>query len=61
MTMTREEFIELRQRLKTFAEKAGKEVSSDEDIQKLAEGFIWIGATWMANALDVKGFNKNED
>lgn len=59
--MTKQEFIELRQRLETFAEKAGKEVSSDEDIRKLAEGFIWIGATWMANALGVKGFNEKEE
>lgn len=59
--MTKQEFIELRQRLETFAEKAGKETSSDKNIQKLVEGCIWIGATWMANALGVKGFNENED
>lgn len=59
--MTQEEFIELRQRLEAFAEKAGKEASSDKNIQKLAEGCIWIGATWMANALGIKGFNDNED
>ena len=59
--MTKQEFIELRKRLETFAKKAGKEVSSDEDIQKLAEGFIWIGATWMANTLGVKGFNEKEE
>ena len=59
--MTTKEFIELRQRLETFAEKAGKEVSGDKNIQKLAEGCIWIGATWMANALGVKGFNENKD
>lgn len=59
--MTKQEFIELRQRLETFAEKAGKETSSDKNIQKLAEGCIWIGATWMANALGVKGFNEKDD
>lgn len=59
--MTKEEFIELRKRLEAFAEKAGKETSSDENIQKLAEGCIWIGATWMANALGVKGFNGKEE
>ena len=55
------EFIELRQRLETFAKKAGKEASGDENIQKLAEGCIWIGATWLANAFGVKGFNENKD
>ena len=59
--MTTKEFIELRQRLKTFAEKVGKEFSSDTDIQKLAEGCVWIGATWMANALGIKGFNGKEE
>ena len=59
--MTKQEFIELRQRLETFAEKAGKEASSDENIQKLAEGCIWIGATWMANALGIKDFNEKEE
>lgn len=59
--MTTKEFIELRQRLEAFAEKAGKEAIGDESIQKLAEGCIWIGATWMANALGVKGFNEKED
>ena len=58
--MTKEEFIELRKLLEAFAQKAGKETSSDENIQKLAEGCIWIGATWMANALGVKGFNEKE-
>ena len=58
--MTTKEFIKLRQRLEAFAEKAGKEASSDENIQKLAEGCIWIGATWMANAL-CKCFNEKED
>ena len=59
--MTTKEFIELRQRLKAFAEKAGKEASSDKNIQKLAEGCIWIGATWMANAMGIKGFNDKEN
>jgi hypothetical protein len=59
--MTKQEFIELRKRLETFAEKAGKEAHDDEDIQKLAEGCIWIGATWMANALGIKGFKDKED
>ena len=59
--MTKQEFIELRQRLETFAKKAGKELSSDEDIQKLAEGCVWIGATWMAKAFGLKGFNEKEE
>ena len=59
--MTKQEFIELRQRLEAFAKKAGKEVSDDKDIQKLAEGFIWIGATWMANTFGIKGFNKKDE
>ena len=59
--MAKQEFIELRQRLEAFAEKAGKEASSDENIQKLAEGCIWIGATWMVNAMGIKGFNDKEE
>lgn len=59
--MTTKEFIKLRQRFEAFAEKAGKEASSDENIQKLAEGCIWIGATWMANAMGIKGFNDKEN
>lgn len=59
--MTTKEFIKLRQRLEAFAEKAGKESSSDKNIQKLAEGCIWIGATWMANAMGIKGFNDKEN
>lgn len=55
--MTKQEFIKLRQRLEAFAKKASKETHDDEDIQKLAEGCIWIGATWMANAMGIKGFN----
>jgi hypothetical protein len=35
-------------------EIAAKEAHDDENIQKLAEGCIWIGATWMANALGIK-------
>ena len=43
----------LRQRLEAFAEKAGKETSSDKNIQKLAEGCIWIGAVWLARACNI--------
>lgn len=58
--MTRKELIELRERLEAFAEKAGKEISGYENIQKLAEGCIWIGATWMVIALGIKGSNEKE-
>ena len=59
--MAKQDFIELRQRLETFAKKVSKETHDGEDIQKLVEGCIWIGAIWMVNAMGIKGFNDNED
>jgi hypothetical protein len=59
--MTTKEFIELRERLEAFANKSGKEISENEDLQKLVEGCIWIGAVWMENALGIKGIQNKED
>ena len=54
----------LKERLAEFAKKAAKEAHDDEDIQKLAEGLIWVGADWMAAACDIRGIkdstNKKE-
>ena len=59
--MDKQDFQELKERLAEFAKKASKEAHDDEGIQKLAEGCIWIGATWMANAMGIKGFNDKEE
>lgn len=53
--MNKQDFQDLKERLAEFAKKAAKEAHDDENIQKLAEGCIWIGATWMANTLGIKG------
>ena len=45
----------LKERLTEFAKKAAKEAHDNEDIQKLAEGCIWIGAIWLARACNIKG------
>lgn len=50
----------LKERLTEFANKAAKEAHDDENIQKLAEGCIWIGAIWLARACNIKGI-KDDD
>lgn len=59
--MDKQDLQNLKERLTVFAKKACTEVSSDKDIQTLAEGCVWIGAVWMARALGIKGFNEKED
>lgn len=53
--MDKQDFQDLKERLTEFAKKAAKEAHDDEDIQKLAEGCIWIGAVWLARACNIKG------
>jgi len=53
--MDKQDFQDLKGRLAEFAKKAAKEAHDDEDIQKLAEGCIWIGAVWLARACNIKG------
>ena len=51
--MDKQDFQDLKERLAEFAKKAAKEAHDDEDIQKLAEGCIWIGAIWLARACNI--------
>lgn len=51
--MDKQDFQDLKERLAEFAKKAAKEAHDDKDIQKLAEGCIWIGAVWLARACNI--------